>query len=199
LRVIGLTGGIASGKSFVGRQLRELGALIVDADRIAREVVEPGKPAYHMILQEFGENILNSDGSLNRQLLGRLVFADPEKLDRLNRITRPFIIAEIEKLLKYYSTSHPHRVVVLEAPLLYEAGLEKMVDEVWVVYVDFPTQLRRLMERDGLPLEEACRRIAAQLPLAEKVKRARRVIDNQGSPEETRLQVRKIWNGIPKS
>ncbi|MDH7577995.1 MAG: dephospho-CoA kinase [Bacillota bacterium] len=196
--VIGLTGGIASGKSLVSRQLRALGALVIDADQIAREVVQPGKPAYQSIVREFGKEVLNPDGSLNRQALGRLVFSDPKKLDKLNRITHPPIIAEIEKLFKIYRALFPEKVVALEAPLLYEAGLEKMVDEVWVVFVDFRTQLRRLMERDGLSEEEARRRIEAQLPLAEKVKRAHRVIDNGGSPEETERQVRKIWNEMIK-
>lgn len=199
MRVIGLTGGIASGKSLVSRLLRELGALVIDADQIAREVVEPGKPAYHSILREFGNQVLNPDGSLNRQALGRLVFSDPRKLERLNQITHPLIIAEIQKLLKSYRLLFPEKAVVLDAPLLYEAGLESIVDEVWVVYVDYPTQLQRLMERDGLTREEARRRIEAQLPLEEKVKRADRVIDNRGTPEETALQVRKLWNEIAKS
>ncbi|NPV28422.1 MAG: dephospho-CoA kinase [Firmicutes bacterium] len=199
MRVIGLTGGIASGKSLVSRLLRELGALVIDADQIAREVVEPGKPAYHSILREFGNQVLNPDGSLNRQALGRLVFSDPRKLERLNQITHPLIIAEIQKLLKSYRLLFPEKAVVLDAPLLYEAGLESIVDEVWVVYVDYPTQLQRLMERDGLTREEARRRIEAQLPLEEKVKRADRVIDNRGTPEETALQVRKFWNEIAKS
>lgn len=196
MRVIGLTGGIASGKSLVSHHLHELGALIIDADRIARDIVEPGEPAWFRIVEEFGDDILNHDGSLNRKALGMLVFSDPRKLDRLNRITHPYIISKIKDLLKEYRESFSSAVVVLVAPLLFEAGLETLVDEIWVVYVNPQTQLRRLMERDGLTEAEAMQRIRVQLPIEEKLRRADRIIDNNSSPESTRAQIERFWSDI---
>ncbi len=196
MRVIGLTGGIASGKSLVSRFLRELGAIIIDADQVARDIVRPGSPAWRQIVQEFGETVCKPDGSLDRRVLGRIVFHDTDKLDKLNRITHPYIISEIKRLLDGYRKNPPGAVVVLDAPLLLEVGLEKVVDEVWVVYVDYQTQLERLMKRDGFNSEEAARRISSQIPLEEKVKLADHVIDNRGGPEETFLQVRRLWNSL---
>lgn len=196
MRVIGLTGGIASGKSLVSRFLKELGAIIIDADRIARDVVKTGSPAWRQIVQEFGDTVCEPDGSLNRKELGRIVFSDAGKLDRLNRITHPYIISEIRRLLNIYREKFPAAIIVLDAPLLLETGLEGIVDEVWVVYVDYQTQLERLMKRDGFNTEEAVRRISSQLPLDEKIKLADHVIDNRGDPEETFLQVRRLWNSL---
>lgn len=195
-RVIGLTGGIASGKSLVSGYLRELGAQIVDADEIARQVVQPGKPALREIVAEFGESVLNTDGTLNRKKLGLLVFSDPEKLDRLNLITHPYILAEIRRVLERFRASSTCRVIVLDVPLLFEVGLELLVDEVWVVAVDYPTQLKRLIKRDNLTEDEARRRIVSQMPLGEKIKRAQYVIDNRFSLEETKQQVKKLWDRV---
>ncbi|HHW39998.1 MAG TPA: dephospho-CoA kinase [Syntrophomonadaceae bacterium] len=196
MRVIGLTGGIASGKSLVSRYLRELGAIIIDCDQVARDVVRTGSSAWRQIVQEFGETVCKPDGSLDREALGRIVFSDTEKLDKLNRITHPYIISEIRRLFDDYRKNFPDAVVVLDAPLLLEVGLEGMVDEVWVVYVDYQTQLERLMKRDGFSSEEAACRISSQIPLEEKVKLADHVIDNRGDPEETFLQVRRLWNSL---
>ncbi len=194
--VIGLTGGIASGKSLVSSFLRELGAVVIDADLIAREVVAPGQPALAMIVEAFGPGILRPDGSLDRKALGALVFADPDLRKKLEEITHPFIIARIKEELARLAESCPDGVVVLDAPLLFEAGLEGLVDEVWVVYVDAATQLARLMSRDGLTRAEAEQRLAAQIPLAEKARRADRVIDNSGTPEATRAQVNRLWREL---
>lgn len=194
--LIGLTGGIGSGKSLVSRCLRELGALVIDADQIARDVVQPGRPALHEILQEFGETMCRPDGSLDRKALGRLVFSNARELDRLNRIIQPYILAEIKEYLENYRRTVPHAVVILDTPLLFEEGLDKIVDEIWVVDLDYATQLRRIMERDALSEEEAAGRIASQLPLAEKVRLAHRVIDNRGAPEETATQVQNLWNDL---
>jgi dephospho-CoA kinase len=191
-----LTGGIASGKSLVSAYLRELGAQIIDADEIARRVVQPGGPVLREIVAEFGDAVLNADGTLNRKELGRIVFSDPAKLDRLNRIIHPQILAEIKMLLNKHRKSGSERIAVLDAPLLYEVGGEGLVDEVWVVDVDYPTQLKRLMRRDNLSEEDARRRIAAQIPLEEKVRRADRVIDNRSTPEDTRRQVRRLWEEL---
>lgn len=196
MRVIGLTGGIASGKSLVSRFLKELGAVVIDADQIARDVVRVGSPAWMEIVQEFGEGVCNPDGSLDRKKLGKIVFSERSKLDRLNRITHPYIISEIKRLLNDYRKSAPDSIVVLDVPLLFETGLERMVDEVWVVYVDHQTQLERLMKRDGLSVEDALRKISSQIPLEEKIKLADHVIDNRGDPQETFLQVKRLWESL---
>jgi dephospho-CoA kinase len=193
MRLIGLTGGIASGKSLVSRQLQRLGAMVIDADRIARDVVQPGSPGWEMIVREFGRSFIDGDGGLDRKALGQLVFNNPRELDRLNRITHPLILAEIERLLQQCRSGH-EGVAVLDAPLLFETGLDRSVDEVWVVMVDHQTQVKRLMERDRLTEQDAGRRILLQIPLEEKASRADRVIDNRGLPEETERQVRAAWH-----
>jgi dephospho-CoA kinase len=147
-----------------------------------------------MIVGEFGRSFIDSDGGLDRKALGRLVFNDPRELERLNRITHPLILAEIEKLLQIYRSGH-EKVVVLDAPLLFETGLDKFVDEVWVVMVDHQTQVKRLMERDRLMEQDAKHRIRLQIPLEEKASRADRVIDNRGLPEETERQVQLALSG----
>ncbi len=190
--VIGLTGGIASGKSTVSAILRDLGATVIDGDAIARAVTRPGEPAYQEIVATFGPGILKSDGSLDRRALGRKVFTDPDLRRTLNRITHPRIIARIAELVDQ-ARERGDRVVVIEAPLLIEAGMQDMVDEVWVVLVDEETQVERLMARERYPEAEAQGRVEAQLPLAEKLKFAHRVIDNRGSVEETRRAVEKLW------
>jgi dephospho-CoA kinase len=197
MRLIGLTGGIASGKSLVSLQLQGLGAVVIDADRIARDVVRPGRPGWELIVREFGQSFIDSDGCLARKALGRLVFNDPRELERLNRIIHPLILAEIGKLLQIYRSKH-EEVVVLEAPLLFETGLDRHVDEVWVVMVDSQTQVKRLMERDRLTEQEAGQRIRSQIPLEEKVARADRVIDNRGLPEETERQVTEAFKSAQR-
>lgn len=194
--VIGLTGGIASGKSTVSRLLKELGATILDADVIAREVVEPGQPALAEIAAAFGPEVLREDGSLDRARLGALVFGDGEARARLNAITHPRVIRRINELLEEERRANPRGVAVVDAPLLLEAGMGHLVDEVWVVAADEETQLRRLMRRDGLSRAEAMRRIRAQMPLAEKLRQADRVIDTGCTLEETARQVRSLWNLI---
>ncbi len=195
MHVIGLTGGIASGKSLVSGELRKLGAEVIDADQIAREVVQPGKPAWMQIVREFGDSFLDSSGHIDRKALGRLVFSDPRELEKLNRITHPPILAEIARLLQCRIPASGG-VVVIDAPLLFETGLDKLVDEIWVVDADFPTQLRRLMERDRLSEHEARRRIALQMPLPEKVRSADRILKNTGTPEMTVRQVREAWTAV---
>lgn len=196
--VIGLTGGIASGKSFVSAIIEELGGKIINADLIARQVVEPGMPAWQQIVDEFGEGILNSDLTIKRKELGRIVFADSGKLDKLNKITHPYITVEIERLLSQYRDSGVDGIVI-DAPILLEMGLERLVDEVWVVAVDSATQLERLMKRDNLSVEGAKLRIQAQMPLEEKIKRADRVIDNRLTPDETKKKVEEIWKEVAGS
>ncbi len=196
MRVIGLTGGIATGKSTVARMLAELGAAVVDADAIAREVVAPGKPAWHRLLSAFGPDILLEDGQVNRRLLGRLVFGCPQKVEMLNRATHPFIIEAVRRRIEELDRSGC-RVAVLDAPLLLEAGLEDMVDEVWVVTAPRDVQLARLMQRDpDLGEDEAGARLDSQMPLEEKARRADVVIDNGDGLEETNRRVRDAWEAF---
>lgn len=194
--VIGLTGGIASGKSLVSGIIKGLGGQIIDADFISRQVVEPGKPAWQQIVKEFGKVIINEDQTINRKKLGSIVFADPDQLDKLNKITHSYITKEIEELLKEYRESGRSEIMILDAPLLLELGMERLVDQVWVVAVDYDLQLERLMKRDSLSAAEAKHRIQSQMPLEEKIKRADRVIDNRFTLNETKQQVEEFWQQI---
>ncbi|HEX2770006.1 MAG TPA: dephospho-CoA kinase [Geobacteraceae bacterium] len=192
MRIIGLTGGIASGKSMVARILEVLGGVVIDADQLARAVVVPGEPAYHAIVAEFGEGILKPDRTINRGVLAKIVFADPEARRRLELITHPAIAQRAEEKLAALKTAGT-AVVIYMAPLLIEAGVTSRVDEVWVVYADRQTQVARLMQRDGISRAEALQRLAAQMPMDEKRMYGKVVIDNRGTPEETERQVREIW------
>lgn len=194
--VIGLTGGIASGKSTVSRMLAERGAQIIDADVLAREIVRPGRPAWREIVAYFGREILEEDGEINRKLLARRIFHDAAARERLNRITHPRVMRMTAALLRQIAQSKPCAVAVVDAPLLFEAGMDTLVDEVWLVKVAEETQIKRLMARDGLSREEAERRLAAQMPLVEKIRRAHRVIDNEGPLSRTRQQVERYWKEL---
>lgn len=200
--VIGLTGNIGSGKSTVARRLESLGAKVIDADQVAREVVQPGTPALKEIVESFGPDILNREGALDRKKMGAIVFSDQAARARLNTITHPrikeAIRREIDQLGAHVESCTCSGVVVLEAPLLIEVGLHHDVDEIWVIKVNENEQIKRLMERDALTPDEALSRIAAQLPQEEKLKYARRVIDNSGDPEETKKQVDRHWASFLK-
>jgi len=195
MKVVGLTGGIASGKSFVSRILASCGAVVVDADRLAREVVEPGEPAYREIVEHFGDGVLMPDGTLDRKALGRIVFADPASRAELERITHPAIAERAARRVEE-ERGRGTRVVFYAVPLLIEAGLVSTVDEVWLVTVDTETQLERLMKRDAVPREEALLKISAQMPLDEKIAYADVVIDNNGAREETERRVRDAWENL---
>lgn len=185
MKTIGLTGGIASGKSTVSQKLAELGAIIIDGDKIAHTSMQPGLPAYDGIVEYFGSKILNPDQTIDRTRLGDIVFSDPAQMRALNRIVRPWIYKAIDKEIESRRLAHPNAVLVLDIPLLYEAGLDKICDQVWVVWVDRETQIKRLMARNSLTREEAVRRIDSQMPLDEKARRAHIVIDNNGSMDDT--------------
>jgi dephospho-CoA kinase len=193
--ILGVTGGIASGKSLVTETFRSLGALVVSADELAREAVRPGSETLRRLVGQFGREILQADGALDRKALAERVFTDAGAREALNRITHPAIAALAEKRLQELS-QQAGRLVVYEAPLLFEAGAEKRVDEVLVVRIDEPLQVERLMRRDGLTEGQARTRIAAQMSQAEKVARADYVVDNSGSPEATAEQVRKIFRQL---
>jgi dephospho-CoA kinase len=191
-RIIGLTGGIASGKSTVAAMLRALGAEVVDADAVAREVVEPGTPALAELRARFGQDILDGDGRLDRKRLGARVFSDPEARAAVNAITHPRIAAESQRRIAAAAAAGAD-VVVYEAALIVENQLHRGMDALIVVAVPEPVQLSRLMARDGLDEAAARERLAAQLPLADKVAAADHVIDNSGSLDTTRAQVADLW------
>jgi dephospho-CoA kinase len=191
MRVLGLTGGIGSGKSAVGLMFAQLGADLVEADQLARDVVVPGQPALEEIVRTFGPDILLPDGRLNRSKLASIIFADPAARARLNAITHPRIRERMDAEVAA-RTALPG-LLILDIPLLYENERTDTVEGVIVVWVDPETQLRRLTQRDGLSADEARRRIAAQMPLDEKRARADHVIDNTGSREQTRRQVEAIY------
>ncbi len=191
MKVLGLTGGIGSGKSMVASMFAQLGADVIDADQLARDVVEPGQPALVEIATAFGRDVLLADGRLDRGKLGRIIFADPVARGKLNAITHPRIRERIDAEIA--ARGSRRGVLVVDIPLLYESDRTRTVETVIVVWVDSKTQLRRLNERDGLTEEEARQRIAAQMPLDEKRARADVVIDNSGSRENTRRQVEAIY------
>ena len=193
IRVIGLTGGIATGKSSVARFFQAKGALVIDADQLAREAVEPDSHGLAEVVAAFGRGVLAPDGSLDRKRLGELVFSDSARRSQLEGILHPEIkrLAE-ERITRAAATGH--RVVFYVAPLLVEAGVTDRVDEVWVVTVRPDVQLQRLMLRDGISREQAQRIIDSQMPLSEKEKYGRVVIDNSGTPAETNNRLAEIWS-----
>jgi dephospho-CoA kinase len=195
VRLIGLTGGIGSGKSTVSRLLAAQGALIIDADRITRQLQERGQPVWHAIAANFGWSILLADGRIDRKKLGRRVFGDPSERAVLNRLVHPAVQEEIrQQIVK--ARERDASVVVLDVPLLIEGGLYKIVDQVWVVYASPEQQVERVCARDGVSAETAQHRIAAQMPLKEKLGYADRVIDNQKGTEQLGEVVRGLWRSV---
>lgn len=194
--MIGLTGSIGTGKSTIAKRLKELNIPVVDADVIAREIVEPKSVAYEKIVAAFGEDILHEDGTLNRGALGSIVFSDDAKRKLLNKITHPEIRKE---MIKQRDEQIKAKVacVVLDIPLLFESKLTHFVDKILVVAVDSETQLKRILARDDSSEEEAKQRIASQIPIDQKVEQADAVIDNNGSVQESYHQLSQIleaWN-----
>lgn len=195
--ILGITGGIASGKSAVADFFVECGAILVSADLLAREVVNPGSPTLAQLVEAFGEEILTAGGCLNRQALASRIFADPDARRRLEEITHP-AIAHLAECRLAALKSAPHDLIVYEAPLLFEAGAEHRVDQVLVVIADTACQLARLRQRDNLDEEEALRRIAAQWPQADKVQKADFVIDNSGPLAQTRDAVAALYHYLTR-
>ena len=196
MQVIGLTGGIATGKSTVCAILEDAGAVIIDADRIARKLVKKNLPAYRQIVDTFGESILRPDGEINRKALGDLIFNDPRKKQLLNKIVHPQVAKETDRQLKHIEKSNPHALVILDIPLLLESGMHRDLSEVIVVYAPEHIQIKRLMERDHISQENAMARIRSQMPIEEKKKLATIVIDNSGTLERTRKQALDIFQRI---
>ncbi|MBX5445057.1 dephospho-CoA kinase [Sphaerobacter sp.] len=191
--VIGVTGNIACGKSLVLETLAGLGADTIDADRVAHEVMAPGTPTAERIIAAFGEEIRGQDGGIDRRALGAIVFRDPDKLALLDSLAHPPTVAAIRDRVAASTAA----VVAIDAIKLFEAGVADDCDEVWVVTCTPEQQVERLMRRNGFDREEALRRIQAQPPQEEKVRRADRVIDNSGTVEATIAQVEAAWNALP--
>ena len=189
--IIGLTGSIASGKTTVSSMFKELHIPVIDADQVARDVVEPGEVTLQKIVEEFGTDILSADGSLNREQLGSIIFKEEEKRKKLNSIIHPAIrkrMLDQKKVL----LDNGEDCVVMDIPLLFESKLTHMVDKILVVYVDEHVQLNRLMARDHSSKEQAQSRIQSQIPVKDKIKLADEVINNNGSVEESYKQLREI-------
>jgi dephospho-CoA kinase len=180
VKVIAVTGGIACGKTTLVSALKKRGAFIIDADAVSRELTKPGGAALPDILSAFGQEVFGEDGELNRKALGDMIFADGEKREKLNGIIHPLVEREVKRQLKIARDGN-ERVAILDIPLLYEAHMENLCDEVWCAYLDRNMQLERLMARDHLPRGEALMRIESQMPLEEKAKRADKVINTGGS------------------
>lgn len=190
---IGLTGGIASGKSTVSKILKDLGATVVDVDLIARDVVVKGSRCLEQIVRYFGEEVLLEDGSLNRKKLRDIVFSDRDKLKVLNGITHPEIIARVIKQLEFLEREKRLDRAVVDAAILIEMGLHRHVDVVWLVRVDREVQIKRLMKRDNISRNEAEAIISTQMPVEKKEQYAHVIIDNSGTLEELEARVRKLW------
>ncbi len=194
--LLGVTGGIATGKTTVVRMLEKMGAPVIDFDLLARGVVKPGEPALKDIVGYFGEEILLKDGSLDREKLSGIVFQDVEKRRILESFTHPRIYEASEREVKKIVEKDPNAIVQLDIPLLIERNLQHMVHKVLVVYIPREKQIERLIEREGMSREEAIDRIEAQMPIDEKLSKADFVINNEGSLEETKKQVEDLWKAL---
>lgn len=194
--LVGLTGGVATGKSTVAKMFTRCGAVVIDADELAREVVKPGKPAWRKIVKTFGKGVLNPDRTINRQALGDIIFSQPGKRRALERIIHPPVAREQMRLTRQAARKNPNVVVIYDVPLLFEAGIDKRVDRTIVVTADRETQIARLKQRNGLTRTEALRRIKSQMPLAEKRRRADYVFNGTCDRRVLSTQARTIYRTI---
>jgi dephospho-CoA kinase len=193
---VGLTGGIATGKSYVLTVLGELGCEVIDADTIAHKVIEPGRPAYQDIINNFGAGILNEDGTINRAALGAIVFGDKNAREKLNAIVHPRVYEAQVEWFEQVARRDPGAIAVVDAALMIETGSYRRFDKVVVVYCDPESQLKRLMERNGFTREQAQARISAQLPSEEKLKYADYSINTSNGFEDTRRQTEAIYEKL---
>ncbi len=193
---VGLTGNIASGKSNAGRVFTELGAHVIDADAIAHEVLAPNTEGHQKVVEAFGKDILDSGGSIDRRRLGEIVFSDPEKRELLNRLVHPRVRAEIVRRIAELEQNNRTGIIIVDAALMVETGSYKLYDFLVVVTCDPALQLVRVMSRDGLSVEEARARMAAQLPAEEKVKVADYTIDTSGTLRQTREQIETVYRDL---
>lgn len=194
--VVGLTGGIGSGKSAVARMFKEEGAKLIDFDYLARLVVEPNKPAWRDIVEYFGSEVLSPDRTLNRSALAEIVFSDPRSRKALEGFTHPRIFEKRDALLESIKEEDPHSIVIVDFPLLFELGLREEIDKVILVYVPRELQLERATQRNGLSREEVEKRLRAQVPIEEKKALSDFIIDNTGTLQDTRNQVKKIMREL---
>ena len=194
--LVGLTGGVATGKSTVAAMLKQCGAVVIDADLLAREVVTPGKPAWKEIVATFGKGLLNSDRTLNRHALGAIVFRHPAKRLALERIIHPRVAREQQRLTREAVRNNPKAVVIYDVPLLFEAGIDKRMDTTLVVTADRETQIARLKQRNGLSRAEAIRRIKSQLPLSKKIRLADYLIDGTLMLSQLRKQTTHLFKQL---
>jgi dephospho-CoA kinase len=197
-RSVGLTGGIGCGKSTVARFLEALGAKVIDADGVSRELLQPPNPVHYKVVTHFGQEILKPGGEIDRERLGSIVFADAQKLSELTSIVHPSLIARIEELAEELRSRHPRVVIVVDAALIYEAGVADRFAKIVVAWCRPEQQIERLIAKSGLSRQDALRRMASQLPAEEKRRRADYVIDCSGSLEETRAQVEALYPEIKR-
>ena len=199
--IVGLTGGIVSGKSTVALMFKDLGAKIVDADKLGHSVILPHKPAWEKIVKIFGKDVLQNDLTIDREKLGKIVFANQSLLKKLNDITHPEITKIIKKEIDSLKnkTYNQKKILIIDAALIYEAKIDRLMDKIIVVYIDEDEQIKRLIKRNNLSKDEALQRIKSQMPMKEKVKMADYVIDNSNSLDKTKKQVEKIWKNLVSS
>ena len=193
---VGLTGGLASGKSFVGRELANLGCLLIRADELGHQVLEPGGDAYDSTVREFGTAILNSDRTIDRRKLAALVFHDPAQLAKLNALVHPPVQAWERRLMDEYAATHPRGIAVVEAAILVETGSYRNYAKLIVAVCSEEQQIERAMSRDGMTREQVLDRLSRQMPLAEKIKYADYVIDTSGAKENTLAQARDVYQAL---
>ena len=196
--LLGVTGGIASGKSTVAQLLKDLGASVIDFDVIAREIVKPGKAALIEIVDYFGEKVLDREGSLDRKRLSEIVFQDREKRKKLEEMTHPRIVDTFIKKANQIAEEEPDAIIQAVVPLLFEVSLQHLFHKTLVVYIPREKQIKRLTKRDGISPEQASSILNAQLPIEEKISMADFVINNENSVEETRVQVDELWQILKK-
>ena len=190
--LVGLTGGIATGKSTVADLFRRFGAAVIDADQLARDVVQPGKPAWREIVKCFGQRVLLPDRTIDRPALGSIVFRNRRKLRRLERIIHPRVAREQQRSARRIARRTPNAIIIYEVPLLFEAGVNTRVDKIIVVTADRETQVARLKQRNGLTRRQAFQRIRSQMPLAEKARRADIVLDGTKSKSLLSREIRRL-------
>jgi dephospho-CoA kinase len=199
VQLIGLTGGIATGKSTVSAMLKKAGAIIIDADRIARDVIKKGLPAYREIVAQFGTEVLLPDGEINRNMLSDIIFNDHQKKQLLNSIVHPYVNEEVNRQIIQIQKTHPNAVIVLDIPLLIEAGMHDDLSEIIVVYTPQDIQIQRLMQRDRISEADALARVQSQMSIEEKKQQATLVIDNSGTIENTRRLTLDIFKRLKDS
>ncbi|RPH51368.1 MAG: dephospho-CoA kinase [Desulfobacteraceae bacterium] len=196
--IAGLTGGIATGKSTVSSILREAGAIIIDADTIARDAVQKNLPAWHEIVRIFGKEVLLPDGEIDRAYLGNIIFSDPAKKEILNKIVHPNVINKVAELIGKIGKETPDSIVILDVPLLVEAGMDKGLEDVILVYTPEDIQIKRLVERDKISDKDALLKVRSQIPIEKKRDFATIIIDNSGPIEAIKERALEVFDILKK-